>query len=202
MVRVSAARPKGMTVRRPAGRPALAGVLALLLALLRVPGADAGHATVEVGHAEAPSYTVAFNVGAPLPLPIGRNAVLLLVRRRGDGVPVRDARVLVTVAPLDHSGRPAGRPATYPAPALPSEGPDAYGATVDLPTAGRWQLTVLVDGQVGLESTTVAVHAEDTGRYRTLLVVLAFPLAAVALFCWSTWHARRPRGRRRGSPRR
>jgi hypothetical protein len=86
----------------------------------------------------------------PEPLQVGANEVTVLVGQGPAGPPVLQAQVWLTVEPLDQPGQVQTFPATHDRAANKLY----YGAEVIFPAAGRWKLTVHVDGADGAAQTS------------------------------------------------
>lgn len=118
---------------------------------------------------------------SPHPLQVGANDISVLVARLSDARLVLEADIIITAEPV---GKPGERQ-TFLATHAQATNKLYFAADVNLPTPGRWQLTVQVDGPEDSVSTTVeaeVVQQQFWGlpRYLSLiglsLVAIAFLL--------------------------
>jgi hypothetical protein len=113
-----------------------------------------------------------------LPLEVGLNDISVLLGRLSDAQLVLDAKVLMTVEPLDHPGEPQ----TFPAMHDNATNKLYYAANVVFPTPGQWKLTVRIDGPEGSVSTTHEAQVAEKSVWRLPYLLIGLPLIIVALF--------------------
>lgn len=116
---------------------------------------------------------------SPYPLQIGTNDVSVLVERSVDDRIELDANVEITAAPVNGSGDTQTFAATH----ANATNKLYYAANVVFPSAGRWQLTVAVDGPdgTGQASVEVTVYEPASGSPSPTMYVAAGVLALAVL---------------------
>jgi hypothetical protein len=124
---------------------------------------------------------------------VGVVDVSVLVQRAGtDDLVLEGARVLVTAEPMGREGQAR----TYEATREQATNKLFYAAenAVELPTEGRWRITVRVLGQAGEGSAAFEVDAEKSGLLDGPLPLLFLGLPALLALAWVVRSGRKDRG--------
>jgi hypothetical protein len=112
------------------------------------------------------------------PLQVGVNDINALVERLPDQLLVLDAQVIMIVEPLDQPGETQTFPATHDT----ATNKLYYHANVIFPAAGRWKLTIKVNGPEGSVSTTFEARVESgqSVGFLKYLSLMGLPLVVIA----------------------
>jgi hypothetical protein len=149
--------------------------LVFLLALSSFLRADGG--TIRLLR-KAGNYRVAVFT-APTPLRAGPVDISVLVQDASTNDPINGARVTVRLTRADGEDE-----LSYPATTEAATNKLFHAAKFELPSAGRWELTVEVEGPHG--DATVRTALEAAGplpRWLELWPLLGWPAVVVLLFC-------------------
>lgn len=177
-------------------------ILTLILTMVAPPDAAlANGGVVQLSRQDIGPYQLtAFT--SPSPIRVGIVDVSVLLERAGTTELVQNARVTVTAEPVGPAG-PAGRGRIFPATHENATNKLYYAANVELPRAGRWRLTVQVEGAEGKGGASFEVDASSAGLLDnpwTLILFFSAPLLLAAL--WALWRGERSAGGRGPRPRR
>ncbi len=172
----------------------LAAICLALVALLVGSDRTAAHGgKVRVDGASVGPYRVTVFT-SPTPIRVGTVDVSALLERgdlpRSESELVQDARITVTAEPVGRDGEPRTFEATH------DHGPNKlfYAVDVELPSEGKWRLTVDVGGEEGGGHVEFVVTAEPADPVASPLLLTALVPAAAILW----WLSRRRHFARRG----
>jgi hypothetical protein len=127
---------------------------------------------------------------APSPFRAGPVDISVLVQDAVTGQPLPEARVTVHMTRI---GQPT---LEYPATQNLATNKLLHAAQFELPTTGRWELEVQVEGSQGSAVLACEVEAaERLPRWHSLWPWIAWPALAIALFCIHELLARRKFGK-------
>ena len=162
--------------------PAL-GILVVGL-LLHAPAALANGGTLRVANVEVGAYRVSVFTD-PTPVRPDTLDVSVLVTRADDGGLAEGVRVRVRASSLDEPLPGRELEATREA----ADDPRYFAAKFSLGEAGRWRITVEVEGPEGAGEATFDLRARNWGILANPLFVLLLSLLPLAAFTW--WLLRR-----------
>jgi hypothetical protein len=125
---------------------------------------------------------------SPTPLRAGLIDVSVLVQDAKTSGFVPDARVTITMAPLERPGETVVQPASHEA----ATNKTFQAAVVELPSAGWWNFVVEIDGPSGRAETHLTIEAgEPWPGWVHFLPWILWPLIPIGLFAMHQWLVRR-----------
>lgn len=127
---------------------------------------------------------------APTPLRAGPIDISIYVENAGTRQTIHDALVTLHVAPSDQPEREMLQPATHAA----ATNKVYYAAKFELPAAGRWHMTVVIEGPLGTARTSFHLEAlEPLPRWQELWLWIAVPILPIGLYGLHQLLVRRPK---------
>lgn len=151
--------------------------LAFLLLSPLIPFTRADGGTVRFSERQGGYQITVFT--APTPLRAGLVDFSVLLQDAATGAPLLDACIEIAVAP---SGRPQEIVRSR-ASAEAATNKLFQAATFELPTAGRWQVEVQIDGPRGPARVKLEVEAaEPQPRWEEMAFWIALPVVPILLF--------------------
>jgi hypothetical protein len=121
---------------------------------------------------------------SPTPLRAGTVDISVFVQDVASGEPVPQARILVRATPRDQSGEALCHPATTEA----ATNKLFQAAVFNLPQSGWWDMAIAIEGlREPLEVHFDMEVGEPLPRLGDLALWIAWPAAAILLFCVHRW---------------
>jgi hypothetical protein len=116
---------------------------------------------------------------APAPFRAGPVDISALVQDAANGEPASDVSVEVRIAPVDRPDEAITSPATTAA----ATNKLFRSAIFELPTPGRWQVNIAVEGQLGPAQARFELDAgEPLPHWLAIWPWIGWPIIAIALF--------------------